>query len=184
MATLLVGTRYNYEHEISPYVFPFTPIELHAGYLLGRERIIATHSGNYGWAGERCLVQVRHFSKDGKLTGKDFTTTVGKESRTAVELAESEAVVLERLPILVRPKSGTAEISALRCGADKLAWTLRAPAGATMRVSSGAMKLTPRQRFAVTIGSETREITASRDATLSFDIKSNEPVQVLVCPSQ
>ncbi|MFA6563265.1 MAG: hypothetical protein WCV00_15250 [Verrucomicrobiia bacterium] len=182
MATLLVGTRYNYEHEISPYVFPFTPIELHAGYLLGRERIIATHSGNYGWPGERCIVQVRHFDKDGKLTGRDFVTTIGREGRTAVELAEAEAVVLERLPILVRPKSGTAEISAMRYGADKLAWTLKAPGGAAVHVSNGTMKIAPRQRFAVTIGDATRKITASRGAGLSFDAVNPQPVQILICP--
>lgn len=133
MATLLVGTRYTYEHEISPYVFPFTPIELHAGYLLGRERIIATHSGSYGWPGERCLVHVRHFDKAGKLTTRDFTTWVGSEARTSVEVADGEAVVLERLPVVVRPKSGTAAVSAVRCGPDEVRFELRAPRGASVR---------------------------------------------------
>ncbi len=215
MATLVVGTRYNYEHEISPYVFPFTPVELHAGYLLGRERIIATHAGNYGWPGKPCLVQARHFNKDGRLTGRDFATTIGKEARTAVELAEGEAVVLERLPVLVRPKSGAAEmavvsdgpdplawtqkssagppvlmrpkpgaaeVSAVRCTADQLALMLKAPAGATVRVSTGAMKLAPRQRFTVTIGSATREVSAGHNATLSFDATAAEPTQILIRP--
>lgn len=183
MATLLVGTRYNYEHEISPYVFPFTSIELHAGYLLGWERIIATHSGNYGWPGERCLVQVRHFNKDGKLTGRDFPTTIGKEARTAVELAEGEAVVLERLPILVKPKSGAVEVGAVRCSADGIEWTLKAPGGAVVRASGGAMKIAPRQRFAVTMGGAMREISAGRDAVLDFDAASVERIRALVCPT-
>ncbi len=182
MATLLVGTRYNYEHEISPYVFPFTPIELHAGYLLGRERIIATHSGKYGWPGEQCLVQVRHFNKEGKLTGRDFATVVGRETHTAVELADGEAVVLERLPIYVKPKSGVAEITAVRCGVDQLAWTLKAPGGATVRVGTGAVKIAPHQRFAVTTDGDTREIAAHSDATLSFDSTSPEPAQIRVRP--
>ena len=182
MATLLVGTTYRYEHEISPYVFPFTPIELHAGYLLGRERIIVTHSGNYGWPGEPCLVQVRHFNKDGKRTGRDFPTVIGKEARTAVEIAEGEAVVLERLPVLVRPKSGEAEITAVRSTADHLAFFLKAPAGATVRVSTGAMKLAPHQRVTVTIGSVMRELTASHGATLTFDTAAAEPAQILIRP--
>ena len=37
LATLLVGTRYTYAHEVSPHLFPFTPIELHAGFMLGQE---------------------------------------------------------------------------------------------------------------------------------------------------
>jgi hypothetical protein len=182
LATLLVGTRYNYEHEISPYVFPFTPIELHAGYLLGRERIIATHSGNYGWPGERCLVQVRHFNKDGKLTGQDSATTVRKEARTAVELADGEAVVLERLPVFVRPKSGAAEIRTARYDTGGFSCALIAPGGAMMRISGGAMTVAPGQRFGVTVGEVSREVVTGRDAALSFEAVGAEPVRVLVRP--
>ena len=35
LACFLVGTRYDYPYDISRYLFPFTPIELHSGYLLG-----------------------------------------------------------------------------------------------------------------------------------------------------
>ena len=70
----------------------------------------------------------------------------------------------------------------MRCGADKLAWTLKAPGGATVRVSNGAMKIAPRQRFAVTIGDATRDITASRGAMLSFDAVNLQTVQILIRP--
>jgi hypothetical protein len=96
MACLPVGTRYDYPHEISRYLFPFTPIELHAGYLLGRERIITLHSGSYGWPGEPCRVAVRHFDRDGKLTKTDRPTATA--ARTAVQVGPGEAVVIERLP--------------------------------------------------------------------------------------
>jgi hypothetical protein len=102
LATLLVGTRYDYAHEISPLAFPFTPIELHRGYLLGRERILATHDGSYGWLGEAPLVLAHHLDKDGKRQpGAWVTAYRGRECRTAVALAEGEAAVLERLPCLV-----------------------------------------------------------------------------------
>lgn len=96
MACLPVGTRYDYPHEISRYLFPFTPIELHRGYLLGRERIITLHSGNYGWPGEACRVAVRHFDRDGKLPKTDLPTA--RAARTAVQVGPGEAVVIERLP--------------------------------------------------------------------------------------
>ncbi len=182
MATLLVGTRYNYEHEISPFVFPFTPIELHAGYLLGRERIIATHSGHYGWPGEPCLVQVRHFNKDGRLTGRDFKTIIGREARTTVELAEGEVVVLERLPVFLRPQSGTAEVTSASYSADRFSCVLKAPGGATVRTSNGAVKLTPGQRAAITMGTMVREWVSAPDATLTFDIQAGEPAQILIRP--
>jgi len=36
MGILLVGTLYDYQYDVEPYVFPFTPLELHSGYMLGR----------------------------------------------------------------------------------------------------------------------------------------------------
>src|SRR5690606_17803345 len=94
---------YELPHDILPHLFPFTPIELHAGYLLGRERIIATHSGNYGWQNERALAQVVHFGAQGKIASADFVTKVGSEARTAVMLQNQEAVVLKRLPLRLEP---------------------------------------------------------------------------------
>ena len=87
LATLLVGTRYTYAHEVSPHLFPFTPIELHRGYMLGQERIIATHSGNYGWYGEQTLAEALRFNTEGMIVENDFVTTIGDEARAAVELA-------------------------------------------------------------------------------------------------
>ena len=99
MARLLVGTRYTYEHEISPYVFPFTPIELHYGYLLGRERIITLHSGDYGWPGDSSLVVCHHFSREGKRRSAAWPTVLrGGMARTVVELGEDEVAVLVRTP--------------------------------------------------------------------------------------
>ena len=183
MATLLVGTRYSYEHEFSRYVFPFTPVELHSGYLLGRERIITIHSGDYGWPGERCLAQARHFDKNGKRTGKDFPSVVGPEARTKVELADGEAAVLDRLPVFVQPKSGSAEVSAMTYDASGLRARLLAPHGASLRLGSGAMNIEPRQRYALTVGGAQSAIAAAKDATLAFDIKAAaEPVEVSVRP--
>lgn len=96
MACLPVGTRYDYPHEISRYLFPFTPIELHAGYLLGRERIITLHSGNYGWPGQSCRVAVRYFNRDGKLARTE--SPPAPQARTPVKVGPGEAVVIERLP--------------------------------------------------------------------------------------
>ena len=99
MATLLVGTRYTYEHEISRYVFPFTPIELHYGYLLGQERIITLHTGAYGWPGDGSLVVCHHFDTKGIRHPADWPTTyLDAAARTSVTLGDGEAAVLQRLP--------------------------------------------------------------------------------------
>lgn len=111
MATLLVGTRYDYEHEISPYAFPFTPIELHYGYLLGKERIITLHSGSYGWPDDTSLVVCHRFDKDGKRHAADWPTTIVRSStKTDVKLDDGEVAVLVRMPCIL---SGT-EDAAIR----------------------------------------------------------------------
>ncbi len=102
MASLLVGTRYTYEHEISRYVFPFTPIELHYGYLLGQERIITLHSGSYGWPGDASLVVCHHFDKKGIRHSAAWPTAYkAGAARTQATLAEGEVAVLQRLPLQI-----------------------------------------------------------------------------------
>lgn len=143
LATLLVGTRYTYEHEIEPHMFPFTPIELHAGYLLGEERIIATHSGNYGWPGEQCLARVLHFDTEGKMTDKDFPTTIGAEARTKVDLAEGEMIVLERLPVTLIPKGGTATVENVTYSPAALDFAANSERGFTLRMQEGDLEIPP-----------------------------------------
>ncbi len=149
LATLLVGTRYTYAHEVSPHLFPFTPIELHAGYLLGEERIIATHSGNYGWHGERTLSQALRFDTEGMIVENGFAITVGDEARTKVELAEGEMVILKRLPITLTPKDGEATVANVRVADGVATMTVTSVGGCTVsgpggdqQVAAGATQVT------------------------------------------
>ncbi|MCX7825028.1 MAG: hypothetical protein N2689_05675, partial [Verrucomicrobiae bacterium] len=137
-------------------------------------------SGNYGWPGERCLVEVRHFNKDGKITGRDFPTTVGHEARTTVEVEDGEAVVLERLPATVSPKSGAARINAARCAPDSLSWTIESPAGARIRASHGRFRIAPNAICRVTLGDATRHVSAGKDGALVFDVPRGGPHHVIL----
>ncbi len=46
------------------YMFPFTPIELHSGYLHGKERIVTNRSGNFGW-GDQSDFEPHVFNSEG-----------------------------------------------------------------------------------------------------------------------
>ncbi len=96
LATLLVGTRFDYDYEITPHLFPFTPIQLHAGYLLGEERIIVTHSGEYCWHGESVQAVARFFDVDGKLRDTSAAQTISSAAPFAVTLSPGEACVIAR----------------------------------------------------------------------------------------
>lgn len=161
MARLLVGTRYTYEHEISRYLFPFTPIELHHGYLLGQERIVTLHSGRYGWPGERCLVQVHHFNRQGKHTDVDYPTTIGREARTEVALGEEEVVVLERLPVACEPHRGSAEVRQVRYSPQGLSLQIRTSQGATLRLADGIFPVKSGRRYQIQVGSARQTLVAT-----------------------
>ena len=47
-------------------MFPFTPIELHGGWLVGKERILTAVSGEFGWRGEKPDVDVFVFDELGR----------------------------------------------------------------------------------------------------------------------
>ena len=47
-------------------MYPFTPIELHSGWLVGKERILTCLSGEFGWRGERPEVDVFVFNDVGQ----------------------------------------------------------------------------------------------------------------------
>ena len=47
------------------YMFPITPIELHKGYVIGKERIITAVSGKFGW-GDKSNHEVHVFNDKGR----------------------------------------------------------------------------------------------------------------------
>ena len=53
VSELTAGLEYAGGYEISNLMFPFTPVELHEGYLIGKERTIAAISGTYTVSGAK-----------------------------------------------------------------------------------------------------------------------------------
>jgi hypothetical protein len=80
------------------HLFPFTPVELQAGYLIGRERILAARSGIYGW-GDQSPRRVTVYDAEG-LEVKDFPAPLrvleGKHY-TELRLPPGGLGIIERL---------------------------------------------------------------------------------------
>lgn len=51
---------------LTEHMFPFTPLELHHGVLIGRERILTNRSGIFGW-GEKANIKVFVYDDRGRL---------------------------------------------------------------------------------------------------------------------
>lgn len=85
-------------HTLTQYMYPFTPVELHEGYVIGRERIVTNRSGLFGW-GDLSKHEVHVFDETGK-EAQGFnaaTDEVDGKSYTELRLPEGwSAAIIKR----------------------------------------------------------------------------------------
>jgi hypothetical protein len=82
-------------HEtLTKYMFPITPVELHEGYIIGKERIITNRSGWFGFGGSE-NAELHFFNKDGFEVKRDaeIKTENGKKYYK-VMLSENESCAI------------------------------------------------------------------------------------------
>lgn len=100
---LMWGTLYYYYSRpphphptITQHMFPFTPVELHRGWLVGRERIITAVPGTFTF-GDEAAVRVYWYGADGALTEKTGQQSVAAGRRLIrLDLGAGEMAVIER----------------------------------------------------------------------------------------
>ena len=88
---LYVRTHLNYASDAVSKCYPFTPMELHRGWLKGKERIITNQSGEFGWDGAFTARLWRYDAEGRKLeevptwqTSKDHITVVVPDGGMAI----------------------------------------------------------------------------------------------------
>lgn len=69
---------------LTAYMYPITPVELHEGYIIGKERILTNRAGVYGW-GDRSRHEVHVFDEKGDPIALP-APTVTKNGATWTEL--------------------------------------------------------------------------------------------------
>ena len=79
-------------------MYPFTPIELHAGWLVGKERILTAVPGEFGWRGERPDVDVFVFDELGReVKGYPYSTKDTESGRVfTIELKRDHCAAIVR----------------------------------------------------------------------------------------
>jgi len=82
------------------YMYPFTPIEIHSGYVIGEERIVTRRSGYFGWGDESGFTPIV-FDREGKPTDAIEIPRVMRDGKAFAEVRLPE----DCLAILVRAKS-------------------------------------------------------------------------------
>ena len=89
-------------------MYPFTPVELHSGYLIGEERILTVYSGEFGWYGKKHLAQVYVFDHLGREV-KDYPAGVVNSKAgvvTRLELKKDHAASLVKIPVTAELPEG------------------------------------------------------------------------------
>lgn len=88
--------------QLTDCMFPFTPIELHPGVLIGAERILTARSGIFGW-GDDSRARLRVFDPEGheqrpSAKGIQFKESItGKQRRHELKMPPKWVACLERL---------------------------------------------------------------------------------------
>jgi hypothetical protein len=74
---------------ITKFMYPITPVELHEGYIIGKERILTNRSGLFGW-GDRSKHEVHVFDDTGREVPNFKAPTVERDGATFTELRIAE----------------------------------------------------------------------------------------------
>ena len=84
-------------HTLTQYMYPFTPIELHEGYIIGKERILTNRSGLFGW-GDASENEVHVFDDTGREVQGPAApqTTIDGKTITELRLAEGWSAAIIR----------------------------------------------------------------------------------------
>ena len=88
---------------ITTKMYPFTPVEIHSGWLLGRERILTTHSGEFGWKGENSLcIPYVYNEKGSRIPGYPVKFTGTPQGTLCrIILGKKYCASLVRIPVSV-----------------------------------------------------------------------------------
>jgi hypothetical protein len=74
---------------LTKFMYPITPLELHEGYIIAKERILTNRSGLFGW-GDRSAREVHVFDDTGREVPDFKTPTVERDGVLFTELRLAE----------------------------------------------------------------------------------------------
>jgi hypothetical protein len=98
LATALIGPAAYLDFVRSPlsYCYPLTPREIHAGWILGDERIITSRSGRFGWR-DASIARLILVNSDGRVEiGLADCEKINGHSWYSVKLSTGQFAILER----------------------------------------------------------------------------------------
>ncbi len=92
---LYVRTHLNYNCDAVTKFYPFTPLEIHKGWVKGKERIITNKSGKFGWPG-KFKARIWDYDKNGKKLESNPATTNYRD-KASITVSEGGLSILEKI---------------------------------------------------------------------------------------
>jgi len=144
LAKLAWGNLYMYYGEknvtypsVPQQMYPITVEEIRSGLVRGKERLITTHSGIYGWRDSADLHFVHRYDGRGYPIRHEFLTTVDQDGvRTRVALGERETAVVKRIPVTLHAE-GVTNVICTRYDATGITLVLNGTGPVSVQVAPG-----------------------------------------------
>ena len=147
--------------------FPLTFQTIHAGTIVGKERIVTMNSGVYGWPGDRDLHVVWFCDDRGEFVPNRFMTTADKGGvRTELRFSKNESAVIERIPVTLAI-GGAVNLLVRQYDAEGIDMLLSGVGRAMIRIRTGQFPITPGATYRVTSRSA-KTIVASDEAVVDI----------------
>ena len=178
--------------------FPITFEEIRPGLVRGRERIVTSNPGVYGWPGDWRLHLVHKFDARGAPVPNDFVTTVDASGvRTEVALDRHQSAVIEPVPATLEVE-GPVNARIVAYDGTGIHLALNGQGSATLRLFVGTRYPDKREGvftggginpaqigvgapYSVNVGGKVQQIE-ERDGTLTVPVQLAGRTELLVRP--
>lgn len=164
---------------ITAEMHPITIEEIHSGCIKGRERLITTHSGVYGWPLDKDLHMASLWDGRGHSVPSGFLTTADHSGvRTKITLKQNETAILKKIPITLRSNKPV-NLIAVQYDSAGVELSLNGRDNAELRLRHGDFLIQPGATYLVKADTE-RRIIADDKGVLTVPCSLNGLMRVSV----
>lgn len=163
-------------------MYPITLEEIGAGYVKGRQRLITSRSGVYGWPGANDLHQVYLYDRRGMSIPHGFVTTVDASGvRTRLDLGDQQCAVIRRIPLRLG-SPGAVNVRVDRYGREGLELVASGAGPARLVVEDGELPVGPLAQYRLRAGKKEHVVAADAAGHLALALQLSQQVLVRLEP--
>jgi hypothetical protein len=161
-------------------MYPIALEEIHAGYVKGTQRLVTMRSGLYGWPGDQDLHLAYLYDARGVGIPHAFLTTVDADGvRTQVDLAQSQAAVVLKIPAVLAA-AGPVNALVRRYDSQAVEVMMNGSGRAVLTLRSGDFAVAPDTAYEVEVAAK-QPLSSDAAGVLSVALELAGQTTVRVC---